>query len=164
MTSKVRFRKYKLSWVALNKRFPGYKLSRTPKKIAKSRKFIPTKVYTNKVPVWMETVCPQYTDQLPHTRMRLYEILCTDCKQYRGQSGRSVYEWMKEHFFKEWERMGPEDSYLHSLNTTMEMCLVWTWVSWTNTGPLQHSENRLQPFKTGVGNEKKTIYFIRYST
>ena len=49
MTSKLRFRGDLLSRVALNKRFRGYKLSRTPIKIAKSRKFIPAKVYTNKV-------------------------------------------------------------------------------------------------------------------
>ena len=46
---KVIFRGYKLSRVPLNKRFRGYKLSRTPKKFAKSRKFIPAKVYTFKV-------------------------------------------------------------------------------------------------------------------
>ena len=45
----------------------------------------------------------------------VYQIECTDCqqtvsKQYRGQSGRSIYERMKEHF-KEWEDEA-EDSYL----------------------------------------------------
>ena len=45
----------------------------------------------------------------------VYEIECTDCKetvtkQYRGQSGRSIYERMKEHF-REWERKST-DSYL----------------------------------------------------
>ena len=45
----------------------------------------------------------------------VYEIECTDCKQtvtkqYRGQTGRSIYERMKEHF-KEWEDRS-EDSYL----------------------------------------------------
>ena len=50
----------------------------------------------------------------------VYEIECTDCKetvtkQYRGQSGRSIYERMKEHF-REWEQKSM-DSYLqkHSL-------------------------------------------------
>ena len=49
VTSKVRFRGYKLSRVALTMRFRGYKLSRTPKIFAKSRKFLPAKVCTNKV-------------------------------------------------------------------------------------------------------------------
>jgi hypothetical protein len=50
------------------------------------------------------------------TRGCVYEIECTDCqqtvtKQYRGQSGRSIYERMKEHF-KEWQDKSA-DSYLH---------------------------------------------------
>ena len=40
MTSKVRFHGYKLSRVALTMQFRGYKLSWTPKKFAKSRKFV----------------------------------------------------------------------------------------------------------------------------
>ena len=46
----------------------------------------------------------------------VYYIDCEDCqqtiyKQYRGQTGRSIYERMKEHF-KEWDRKS-DDSYLH---------------------------------------------------
>ena len=49
------------------------------------------------------------------TRGYVYEIECVDCrqtvtKQYRGQTGRSLYERMKEHF-GQWEE-GAEDSYL----------------------------------------------------
>ena len=49
------------------------------------------------------------------TRGCVYQIECLDCqqtttKQYCGQTGRSVYERMKEHF-KQWED-GAEDSYL----------------------------------------------------
>ena len=40
---KVQFCRYKLSRVALSKRFRGYKLSQTQKKFVKSRKFIPIK-------------------------------------------------------------------------------------------------------------------------
>ena len=50
------------------------------------------------------------------TRGCVYEIECLNChltvsKQYRGQSGRSLYERMKEHF-REWGQKS-EDSYLH---------------------------------------------------
>ena len=49
----------------------------------------------------------------------VYEIYCVDCeetletpeKKYRGQTGRTTYHRMKEHFIK-WEK-GTEDSILH---------------------------------------------------
>ena len=65
------------------------------------------------------TDCPTCTRNiLINCRDRgcVYEISCTNClttvsKQYRGQSGRSMYERMKEHL-REWEAKSA-DSYLH---------------------------------------------------
>lgn len=64
------------------------------------------------------TDCPTCTRDIKvncRTRGCVYEIECLDCrltvtKQYRGQTGRSLYERMKEHF-GQWEE-GAEDSYL----------------------------------------------------
>ena len=64
------------------------------------------------------TDCPTCTRDIKincRTRGCVYEIECLDCqptgaKQYRGQTGRSVYERMKEHF-RGWEQ-GVDDSYL----------------------------------------------------
>jgi hypothetical protein len=64
------------------------------------------------------TDCPTCTRGIQincRTRGCVYQIECLDCqltttKQYCGQTGRSVYERMKEHF-KQWED-GAEDSYL----------------------------------------------------
>ena len=65
----------------------------------------------------METVWKErLSNMCCRTRGCVYEIVCTDCqetvsKQYREQSGKSVYERMKEHF-KEWEKKS-QDSYSH---------------------------------------------------
>ena len=67
---KVKFCGYKLSRVQLNKRFRGYKLAQTPKKIAESRKFIPAKVHTFRVVKRTCSLCnpPPYEFTVNKTR------------------------------------------------------------------------------------------------